>query len=63
MSDEITGMTVICKYAPASADICIFRHFRFFPASLSLYRRLQTGWLICNMAQTTTSLSTAMVVD
>ena len=35
-SDEITGMAVICKYAPASVDICIFRHFRFLPAWLSV---------------------------
>jgi hypothetical protein len=36
LSDEITGMEVICEYTPAPVDICSFCRPRFLPASLSV---------------------------
>ena len=37
MSDEITGMAVICEYTLRPVDICSFGRPRFLPALLSLY--------------------------
>jgi hypothetical protein len=36
LSDEITGIPVICEYTLQSVDICSFCRPRFLPASLSL---------------------------